>query len=62
TVIAEADPHRLNGEVASWGSYYTQHPLVYAGNIGYGHNELERAGVYKRMGFPVLLQENGHAA
>ncbi|MBG4612583.1 thermostable hemolysin, partial [Pseudomonas aeruginosa] len=37
-------------------------PLVYAGNIGYGHNELERAGVYKRMGFPVLLQENGHAA
>ena len=62
TVIAEADPCRLNGELASWGSYYAQHPLVYAGNIRYGHDELERAGVYKRMGFPMLLQEAGHAA
>lgn len=62
TVIAEADPQRLNGEMASWGSYYAQHPLVYAGNIGYGHDELERTGVYKRMGFPMLLQETGHAA
>ena len=62
TVIAEADPRRLNGEMASWGSYYTQHPQVFAGNIGYGHSELEQAGVYQRMGFPILLQEAGHAA
>ncbi|WP_430318382.1 thermostable hemolysin [Pseudomonas nitroreducens] len=62
TVIAEADPHRLSGELASWGSYYAQHPQVYAGNIRYGHDELERTGVYKRMGFPHLLLEAGHAA
>ena len=62
TVVAEAAPARLNGELASWGSYYAQHPQVYVGNIGYGHDELERSGVYRRMGFPLMLQEPGHAA
>lgn len=62
SVLASADPTRLNGESACWGSYYAQHPRVFAGNIGYGHDELERNGVYGRLGFPLLLTENGHAA
>ncbi|WP_442108103.1 thermostable hemolysin [Pseudomonas sp. NUPR-001] len=62
TLIAEADPHRLNGELASWGSYYAQHPQVYVGNIDYGHDELQRTGIYQRLGFPLRVQGADHAA
>ncbi|WP_435608965.1 thermostable hemolysin [Pseudomonas knackmussii] len=62
TLLADADPIRLNGDHESWGTYYEQHPHVFAGNIRYGHDELERQGVYQRLGFPMLLTEAGHAA
>lgn len=62
SVLADADPRRLGAEQASWGNYYAQHPHVYAGNIGYGHDELQRAGIFQRLGLPLHLQEAGHAA
>ncbi|MEE9101919.1 MULTISPECIES: thermostable hemolysin [Pseudomonas] len=55
TVLATADPTRLNGELADWGSYYDQHPQVFTGSIRYGHEQLEHSGAYQRLGFPVLL-------
>ncbi|MDF3932547.1 thermostable hemolysin [Pseudomonas citronellolis] len=61
-VLASADPERLAGEEDSWGSYYAQHPRVFAGDISYGQRELERSGAYQRLGFPLLLTETGHAA
>ncbi|BBR54282.1 MULTISPECIES: thermostable hemolysin [Pseudomonas] len=62
TLLADADPDRLNGERDHWGSYYNQHPHVFAGNIGLGHDALMRAGVFQRLGLPAALQESGHAA
>lgn len=62
TVLATADPERLQGEVDQWGRYYDQRPQVFAGNIGYGFDALTRAGVFQRLGFPCLSQEAGHAA
>lgn len=62
TRLADADPRRLQADSASWGTYYDQHPHVFAGNIRYGHDELERHGVFQRLGFPMLLTEAGHAA
>ena len=60
--LAEADPERLGDDGAAWGSYYALQPRVYAGDIRYGHDELERQGVFQRLGFPLLLAEAGHAA
>ncbi|WP_194791452.1 thermostable hemolysin [Pseudomonas sp. UFMG81] len=62
TAVAAADPARLAGEGGHWGSYYAQHPQVYVGNIGYGHDALARDGVFERLGLPVIVQEAGHAA
>ena len=62
TVLAQADPARLDEPVAQWGSYYAQHPQVYAGEIGQGFDLLRSAGVFRRLGFPVLDEETGHAA
>ncbi|MCP8466991.1 thermostable hemolysin [Pseudomonas sp. ZM23] len=64
TVLGPADPARLNGEKADWGSYYDQHPQVFAGSIRYGHERLELSGTYERLGFPVLLYHarRDHAA
>lgn len=62
TVLAAADPERLQGELGQWGSYYNQCPHVFAGNIGYGFDALTRAGVFQRLGFPCVAQETGHAA
>jgi len=62
SVLGRADPARLNGEGASWGSYYEQHPQVFAGDIRYGHAQLERNRVFERLGFPLPLTEAGHAA
>ncbi|KXG79455.1 thermostable hemolysin [Pseudomonas mosselii] len=61
-VLAAADPDRLQGQMDQWGTYYDQHPQVFAGNIGYGFDALTRAGVFQRLGFPVLAEETGHAA
>lgn len=62
SVLGRADPTRLDGEGASWGNYYDQHPQVFAGDIRYGHAQLERNQVLDRLGFPLLLTEAGHAA
>lgn len=62
TVLAAADPGRLQGQANQWGTYYDQRPQVFAGNIGYGFDALTRAGVFQRLGFPNLVQEAGHAA
>lgn len=64
TVLGAADPARLDGAGVDWGSYYDQHPQVFAGSIRYGHEQLERSGIYERLGFPVLLYHAGchHAA
>ncbi|MER2297708.1 thermostable hemolysin [Pseudomonas promysalinigenes] len=62
TVLAPADPERLQGQVDQWGTYYDQHPQVFAGNIGYGYDALSRAGVFQRLGFPARAEEAGHAA
>lgn len=62
TVLAAADPERLQGQSNQWGTYYDQRPQVFAGNIGHGFDALTRAGVFQRLGFPKLAQETGHAA
>ncbi|MFV3402723.1 MULTISPECIES: thermostable hemolysin [Pseudomonas] len=62
TVLAVADPRRLQGQVDEWGTYYEQRPQVFAGNIGYGFAALARSGVFQRLGLPVLVEEAGHAA
>lgn len=62
TVLAPADPGRLQGQGDQWGTYYDQRPQVYAGNIGYGFDALTRAGVFQRLGFPAIVEEAGHAA
>ncbi|MBF8757381.1 thermostable hemolysin [Pseudomonas guariconensis] len=62
TVLAPANPERLQGQLDQWGTYYDQHPHVYAGNIGYGFDALTQAGVFQRLGFPAVVEETGHAA
>lgn len=52
-----ADPGRLNGDAAEWGSYYAQHPQVLVGNIGYGHAALARGGGR----ITLTLQREGQA-
>ncbi|AYG45042.1 thermostable hemolysin [Pseudomonas sp. Leaf58] len=61
-VLAEADPARLNEPAEHWGSYYAQHPQVFVGDIRYGFDRLNQAGVFQRLGLPVLSEETGHAA
>lgn len=62
TVLAQADPGRLQGDAASWGRYYAQHPQVFVGRIGHGYASLAQRGVFERLGLPSTLQEAGHAA
>ena len=62
SVLAVADPERLDGEQDQWGTYYAQRPQVFAGNIGYGFEALTQAGVFQRLGLPALSQGTGHAA
>ncbi len=62
SVLAAADPARLNGQVDQWGTYYAQHPQVFAGSIGHGFDALSKAGVFQRLGLPTAFQETGHAA
>lgn len=38
--LAQADPQRLGPERHDWGSYYDQYPVVVAGNIAEGANNL----------------------
>lgn len=61
-VLAEADPARLNEPADHWGSYYAQHPQVFVGDIRYGFERLQQAGVFQRLGLPTQPEEAGHAA
>ncbi|MEN5301157.1 thermostable hemolysin [Pseudomonas sp. TWI628] len=62
TVVAQADPARLDESAQHWGHYYDQHPQVFVGNIHHGFERLESAGVFRRLGLPALNKEAGHAA
>ncbi|MGJ7547877.1 thermostable hemolysin [Pseudomonas alloputida] len=62
TVVAQADPARLDETAQRWGHYYDQHPHVYVGDIRHGFDRLEAAGVFRRLGLPALNEEAGHAA
>ncbi len=61
-VLGRADAERLDDPDSNWGTYYELCPQVFAGDILHGHTELERRGIFQRLGFPVLHGENGHAA
>ncbi|MCY1494781.1 Thermostable hemolysin [compost metagenome] len=60
SVLAAADPARLGAERDGWGSYYEQHPQVFAGSIRHGHEQLLRRGIYQRLGLPSPLHEAEH--
>ncbi|MFJ4453835.1 thermostable hemolysin [Pseudomonas sp. NPDC089392] len=62
TVVAQADPSRLDEPAEHWGHYYDQHPHVFVGDIRHGFDRLESAGVFQRLGLPALSKETGHAA
>lgn len=62
TVLAPADPARLDEPAGQWGQYYAQHPQVFVGEIHQGFERLSTAGVFRRLGFPALGEETGHAA
>lgn len=47
--LGEADPARMGGELADWGSYYDSRPMVMAGNIRLGHERLVSTGVYRQL-------------
>lgn len=61
-VLGHADAERLDDPGSNWGTYYEQRPQVFAGDIQHGHSELERRGIFQRLGFPLLQGENGNAA
>ncbi|MOA67235.1 Thermostable hemolysin [compost metagenome] len=52
----------MQGQVDQWGTYYDQRPQVFAGNISVGFDALKQAGMFERLGFPMLALETGHAA
>lgn len=61
-LLCDADPEKLGLDQYSWGSYYAQHPHVYAGNVRFGLEQLETSGVLARLGFPFFEAEHCHAA
>ncbi|WP_296230341.1 thermostable hemolysin [uncultured Pseudomonas sp.] len=52
--LGEADPARMGDELADWGSYYDNRPLVMAGDIHGGHQRLLQLGAYPRLGHQPL--------
>lgn len=62
TPLASANADRLGTRMDAWGTYYAQHPQVFAGNISHGFEALSQSGVFQRLGLPASLQETGHAA
>lgn len=52
--LGEADPTRMGDELADWGSYYDNRPLVMAGDIHGGHQRLLQLGAYPRLGHQPL--------
>lgn len=61
-VLGRAEAERLDDPNSNWGTYYELCPQVFAGDILHGHAELERRGIFQRLGFPLLHGESGHAA
>ncbi len=47
-----ADPERLGDERHSWGNYYAQNPSVFAGDVRFGRDELEKNGCLNRLSIP----------
>ena len=60
--LGQAQAERLSDPSSNWGTYYELCPQVFAGDILHGHAELERRGIFQRLGFPLLQGESGHAA
>jgi hypothetical protein len=52
--LGEADPTRMGEELADWGNYYANRPLVMAGDIHGGHQRLLQLGAYPRLGHQPL--------
>lgn len=61
-LLCDADPKKLGIEQHDWGTYYAQHPHVFAGNIRLGLEQLETSGVLARLGFPFFEGAHCHAA
>ncbi|MCY1336757.1 Thermostable hemolysin [compost metagenome] len=60
-LLGDADPGRL-GDAQQWGTYYEQKPQVFTGSIGFGFEQLQRNGVFGRLGFPEAGKVAHHAA
>jgi hypothetical protein len=60
--FCDADPRRLGAERHAWGSYYAQNPRVFAGDIRFGRDELEKNGCLGRLYFPGSGEQTTHAA
>jgi hypothetical protein len=57
-----ADPERLGAERHAWGDYYAQNPRVFAGDICFGRDELEKNGCLDRLCFPGSGERAPYAA
>jgi hypothetical protein len=49
SVIAVADPGRIQNDTASWGSYYDQAPVVLTGRIREGRELIASLGAYTHL-------------
>lgn len=59
--LCSASINRLNeSEQRNWGSYYTNNPLVMAGNIGFGYHEMKNHIRFPKPGEISPSSENGH--
>lgn len=52
--LGMADPACVGDELSAWGSYYATRPQVMVGDIYAGHQRLQAAGVYRRLGYQSL--------
>ncbi len=55
--LGRADPRRMGDELADWGSYYSNTPMVMAGDILNGHRHLLQMGAYPRLGHQALYAQ-----
>jgi len=55
--LGQADPARMGDELADWGSYYQTRPQVMAGDIFTGHQRLLQQGLYSRLGYQTLYNQ-----
>lgn len=55
--LVDAEPERLQGEAASWGSYYEGQPKVVAAQVSEGFKALERASMAERLQMALIWSE-----